>query len=119
MKSRRVGERIQDRHRDLARDETLAAGAELANMTRRLKTRVRQAVVSRLNLRASRLLVEIPENIVRVGEASSVLARAWTLNLRRIFENYFSKGYVVTDVLVGRDGDERRVFYLLEHNPPP
>ncbi len=117
VKRRRVQERIRSRHKTLKLVEALASGAEMANITERLRSGVRKTVASRLSLKRERLLVEIPESIVRVRESSLQLARSWTLNLRRIFENYFPKGYVATDVIVEGKGDGRRVFYLLERNP--
>ncbi len=59
-------------------------------------------------------MVEIPDNIVKVRDASLATANAWTLHVRGIFENYFLKGYAVTDVLVDESRGERRIFYLLE-----
>ena len=117
VKSWRVQERIRSRHKTMKLVEALASGAEIANITERLRSGVRKTVASRLSLKRERLLVEIPESIVRARESSLQLARSWTLNLRRIFENYFPKGYVATDVIVEGKGDGRRVFYLLERNP--
>ncbi|HEY5620430.1 MAG TPA: hypothetical protein VIK88_02095 [Candidatus Bathyarchaeia archaeon] len=117
VKSRRVLARIRSRHKALKLVVALASSAEMANITERLTFGVRRAVASRLNLKRERLLVEIPKSIVRVRESSLQLARSWTMNLRRVFENYFPKGYVATDVIVEGNGDGRRVFYLLERNP--
>ena len=61
-----------------------------------------------------RLLVEIPESVVRVRDVSLEASRAWTFCFRRIFEDYFRRGYVVTDVVVDGETRARRIFYLLE-----
>ena len=115
VESRRVVEKIRGKRKPLTLANVIAAGAEPANVTERLKPGVRRAVASQLQLKSERLLVEIPERIVRVREASQRLATEWTSNLRRIFERYFPRGYVASDVIVEKYGGERRVFYLLEH----
>ncbi len=117
IKSRRVKERIRRKHRPVSLAEALADGAEPVNSTRKIDSRNRRPSSPRLRLRGPRLLVEIPENIVRVRDASLATARAWTLHVRGIFENYFPKGYAVTDVLVDEERGGRRIFYLLESRP--
>ena len=111
--SRRVRKLLERGYLGLSLSELLDQGVEVVNETVK-KNGVRQPSQVRLGLRGRRLLVEIPENIVRVGDVSLVASRAWTLSFRRIFERYFGRGYVVTDVLVESGSGERRVFYLLE-----
>ncbi len=111
--SKRVRKLLEQGHRRLWVNELLDQGVELVNETMK-KSGVRQPSQVRLGLRGRRLLVEIPENIVRVGDLSLAVSRAWTMSFRRIFENYFGRGYVVTDVLVESGSGERKVFYLLE-----
>jgi len=93
--------------------ELLDQGIPVVNETVR-RSGVRLPSGARLGLRDGKLLVEIPESIVRVRDASLAGAGAWTLSFRRIFENYFGRGFVVTDVLVDSDSEERRVYYLLD-----
>lgn len=114
VNTRRVLERIRGKRKPLTLQSALATGAEPANVTEELSPGVRRIVRSRLNLNANRLLVEIPEDIVRVAEANPRLATSWTLTMRRICERYFSRGYVASDVVVEGSGDGRRVFYLFE-----
>jgi predicted GNAT superfamily acetyltransferase len=114
IKTRRVEKRIRGEHKPPSLAEALADGAEPANATEKIGSKNRGAVSSRLGLRGPRLLVEIPESIVRVRDASLAIAHAWTLHVRRIFESYFRRGYVATDVLADESRGERRVFYLLE-----
>jgi len=111
--SRRVRKLLERGYLGLSLSELLDQGVEVVNETVK-KNGVRQPSQVRLGLRGRRLLVEIPENIVRVGDVSLVASRAWTLSFRRIFERYFGRGYVVTDVLVESGSGARRVFYLLE-----
>ncbi len=113
VRSRRVRERLGPGYQRLSAVDLLDQGVQVVNETVVGKG-VRLPSLSRLGLRGRRVLVEIPESIVRVRDASLAGARAWTLSFRRIFENYFGRGYVVTDVLVDGEAGERRVFYLLE-----
>ncbi len=94
--------------------EAFVGGAEPVNVTEKMDSKTRRPTSARLDLRGPRLLVEIPESIVEVRDASLEAAKAWTFHVRRIFENYFRRGYVATDVIVDDDRRERRIFYLLE-----
>ena len=114
IKTRGVEERIRGEHKPPSLTEALADGAEPVNTTEKIDSKNRGPVSSRLGLRVPRLLVEIPESIVRVRDVSLATAHAWTLHVRRIFENYFRKGYTATDVLVDESLGDRRIFYLLE-----
>ncbi len=114
LKSKRVLDRIQGGGKLWSLGDVARRGAMLANETVRTRFGWRQAVVAHLGLMASRILVEIPESILRVRDSSLKISNDWTLNLRRIFEHYFKKGYAASNVLVKETGDERRVFYLLE-----
>ncbi len=114
IKTARVKERIRLGHKPPSLHEALADGAEPVNTTEKIDSKNRGPGSSRLGLRAPRLLVEIPDSIVRVRDASLATAHAWTLQLRRIFESYFRRGYVATDVLADESRGDGRIFYLLE-----
>ncbi len=111
--SKRVRKLLERGYRGLSPAELLDRGVEVVNETVK-KDGVRQPSRVRLGLRGRRLLVEIPESIVKVRDVSLAASRAWTMSFRRIFESYFGRGYVVTDVLVESGSGGRRVFYLLE-----
>ena len=111
IRSRRVRDALSGYSRIKSPNELIAEGAEPVNRTVEKMAGIRLPATARLGLRASLLLVEIPSNIVRVRDLSLAAASKWTLHVRRIFETYFRKGYVATDVFPDRDG---RVFYLLE-----
>jgi predicted GNAT superfamily acetyltransferase len=117
IKSRRVRQRIIDKVRPTSVMEMLERGAEPANLTSKAGSGVRSPVSARLRLQGSYLLVEIPRSIVRVRDVSLRAANSWTLHVRKIFENYFRKGYTVTDVVT--DNDEGRIFYVLESRLRP
>jgi predicted GNAT superfamily acetyltransferase len=113
VKSERVRERIEHCVVPGSLKERLFERAEPVNQTREIHSRLRVPSSARLNLREKILLVEIPSNIVRIRDASAKASNTWTLHARRIFENYFQKGYAVTDVAL--DNEESRVFYVLEN----
>ena len=114
IRSPRVRQSVSGLAQRLVLDRLLEEGVEVVNRTKVMKSGVRRTVRTRLGLRHGRLLVEVPESIVRVRDASREASRAWTLSFRRIFEHYFRRGYVVTNVVVDGDLNGRRTFYLLE-----
>jgi predicted GNAT superfamily acetyltransferase len=111
IKSKRVRERIRG-YRPASLAEILAEGAEPVNRTKNARHDQCLPVSARLGLGGPRLLVEIPRRIGMVRDVSLGASNSWTLHARRIFENYFARGFSVTDVIV--DNDEDRIFYLLE-----
>jgi predicted GNAT superfamily acetyltransferase len=66
-----------------------------------------------LNLRAPRLLVEIPPNTDAMRASALALARRWRLESRRIFQGYLAAGYRVDDFLPPSAATDGRCFYLL------
>ena len=69
-----------------------------------------------LNLRAPRLLVEIPPNTDPMRARTLPLARRWRLESRRIFERYLAAGYRVADFIPPSASTTGRCFYLLRRN---
>jgi predicted GNAT superfamily acetyltransferase len=57
------------------------------------------------------LLVEIPSDFPDLKAANLPLARDWRIYTREVFEDAFSKGYLVTDFVHGKG----RSFYVLTH----
>ncbi len=117
IRSKRVRDRLEKRWRRGLSPSFHKQGINIVNETRRGRGSVRMTLGAHLDLRDKRLLVEIPESIARVRDTSLNLARDWCLNFRKIFEHYFQRGYVTTDVSILEERGERRVFYLLEHSP--
>ena len=113
VNSKRVRERIRGSE-PTSLAELFAEGVEPVNRTKNTSYGQRLPVSARLRLKGPRLLVEIPRNITRVRDVSLSAANSWTLHARRIFENYFDRGFSVTDVIV--DNDEDRIFYLLNRS---
>ena len=113
IKSKRVRERIRG-HEPASLAELLAEGGEPVNRAMKTGYDQRLPASARLGLRGPRLLVEIPRNIGKIRDVSLGAANSWTLHARRIFENYFDRGFSVTDVIV--DNDEDRIFYVLNRS---
>ncbi len=114
IKSWRVRRRVEAGAGKSAVGEALKQDVPIVNRTERMRGGLRRPSRVRLGLKDLRLLVEIPESIVRVRDASLDASRAWALCYRRVFEHYFSRGYAATDVVLRREGEERRIFYMLE-----
>jgi predicted GNAT superfamily acetyltransferase len=60
------------------------------------------------------VLVEIPADFLTLKEINLELAKEWRLSSRRIFEDLFRSGYLVTD-FVHLPGKFPRSFYVLSH----
>jgi predicted GNAT superfamily acetyltransferase len=67
-----------------------------------------------MNLRSRRVLVEIPSDLDALKAKDLALARKWRSVTRKIFQNYFKRGYQITEFTTGLDQWERRGFYLLQ-----
>ena len=59
------------------------------------------------------VLVEIPQDIEKIKRENFQLAVDWRVKTRKIFESYFSRGYIAVDLLEFNTGDSKRVFYAL------
>lgn len=67
-----------------------------------------------LQLRESRLLVEIPANTDLMRADAVALAKRWRLQTREIFQHYLSGGYHVGSFFAqGKPPHETRCYYLL------
>lgn len=60
------------------------------------------------------LLVEIPADIEALRAADPVLAQAWGIHIRKIFEILFEQGYLITDFIY-LTGNPPRSFYVVSH----
>ena len=61
------------------------------------------------------LLIEIPPDIAKIKEQNAELAIAWRLQTRALFEEAFSKGYLVTDFIYLKEERFPRSYYVLSH----
>jgi predicted GNAT superfamily acetyltransferase len=122
VNSRRVNRRLSKKARtrlDLA--HFLSAGAEIVNPSQDGNKGL--PVPTEANLpptaidlgsSAPLLLVEIPADISAIREKDPHLALEWRLSIRKIFEELFARGYLVTD-FVHSSSPTARSFYVLSH----
>ena len=61
------------------------------------------------------ILAEIPADFLRLKEADFGLARDWRFFTREVFETAFAAGYIVTDYIFERSGEQPRSLYVLAH----
>src|SRR2546428_12627531 len=118
IRTRRVNNILHGKKKHPSVSHLRAGKAGLINETD-LEDQVRRPVKLNLNLNEDRLLFEIPSSIGTVQVQGLDLARQWTLHNRRAVEHYFGKKYIVTDVLLDREDDENRIYYLLERGFRP
>jgi predicted GNAT superfamily acetyltransferase len=60
------------------------------------------------------LLVEIPADFPALKTADPALVLKWRTSTRKLFEDLFARGYIVTD-FVHESGERPRSFYVLSH----
>ncbi|MER3601975.1 MAG: hypothetical protein C4339_04560 [Nitrososphaerota archaeon] len=114
IRSERVEASISGRRAASTLAELMSQGAKLVTKTRPLRSGMRAIISYGLDVEAPALLIEIPDNINALKEQSLEAAREWRRATREIFEHYFAKGYIATDLLSERAGATRRNYYLLE-----
>lgn len=78
-----------------------------------------RVVRANLALDAETLLLEIPAELQPLKAANLDLALDWRMKVRKAFETYLARGYLVTDFvsITARNG-ERRNRYLLQKSTP-
>ncbi len=74
----------------------------------------RRLVGLHLDVGAAMVWAEIPAYIEKLKEADMDAAVDWRRETRRLFQDYFARGYAITGMTRVGDGEERRVFYQLE-----
>lgn len=116
LKSKRVVDKEQNKSTKTNLKQLLSEGAEFANETETFEKGIRRVVKSNLNLNSDIILLEIPESIRKVKEASMNLAIDWSEKIRPPFLNYFNKEYIASDFISEIIEGERRNFYLLLKN---
>lgn len=86
--------------------------ADIVNKTEKVQN-FRRTVSFDLDLDSKKLLIEIPSDINAMKSKAIELAQEWRETTRKIFENYFSRGYTAYNVLSEVNDEERRTYYLL------
>ena len=113
--SSRVKSRINDARQPLDLANFLGAGAVKINPAELGEGNILQPAERTFPIENSIILVEIPSDIGRIKEYSVELAKDWRLQTREMFEEAFSKGYMVTDFVYLREERFPRSYYVLSH----
>jgi predicted GNAT superfamily acetyltransferase len=92
--------------------EKISSQADIVNPTR-LKKGMREITSMNFKCNNKNILLEIPDNIDIMKKKKKKLAQKWRKDVRKLFENYFSKGYTAYNVISEIDEGVRRTFYLL------
>ena len=74
----------------------------------------RRLVGLHLDIGAAMVWAELPAYIEKLKEADLDAAVDWRRQTRRLFQNYFARGYAITGMTRVGEGEQRRVFYQLE-----
>ncbi len=113
VKSNRVLKRISGKY-TLKKLSEITSEAGIVNETNVDENGFRVIKKLNLDLNNNVLLVEIPEDINKIKSVKMSLAIDWRIKTRRIFEEYFKKGYIITDFISERYKNMRRNFYVLK-----
>jgi predicted GNAT superfamily acetyltransferase len=110
-------ERVQQRH-DRAVAEPLGVDSPIANTCTGV-TGDRHITAIDLNLDASIIRVEIPNDLQAIKKTNMALAQDWRLKTRDLFEAYFARGYEAIDFVRAGEvwGPARAAhnWYVLQH----
>jgi predicted GNAT superfamily acetyltransferase len=111
--SARAKSRLPDGSRELDLAHFLDSGARMVNRAAINSDLLSVPSTKVLRLEGQLLLAEIPADFHRLQSVDLELALAWRLQTRAIFEEAFSRGYVVTDFVYPKAESVPRSYYLL------
>jgi predicted GNAT superfamily acetyltransferase len=114
INSSRVNRRLEQGVTPFDFQQLLADNAAVANRTEQTNDLLK-VVGYDLNLSNPTVLVEIPDDIQRIGDCDRNVALDWRLCTRRIFESYMGQNYIVVDFLSEMQAGQRRNYYVLQH----
>ena len=113
--SPRVKSRIKGSRESLDLANFLGAGAVKINPAQLGSADLLYPAEKILPLEDLILLIEIPPDITEIKERDAELAIRWRLHTRALFEEAFSKGYLVTDFIYLKEERDPRSYYVLSH----
>lgn len=113
--SNRVVERMKGQRGALDLAHFIAGGARNVNPATLGSDDFPRPSESAALLEGTVLLIEIPPDITALRKHDADLALAWRAHTRELFENAFSKGYLVTDFIYLRGEKIPRSYYVLSH----
>jgi predicted GNAT superfamily acetyltransferase len=113
--SSRVKSRIRGSRESLDLANFLGAGAVKINPAQLGSGDLLYPAEKTLPMEDMILLIEIPPDITKIKECNAELAIGWRLHTRALFEEAFSKGYLVTDFIYLKEERYPRSYYVLSH----
>ena len=111
--SNRVKQRIGGERKRLSFESYMAADMLILNPTRANEAGLPKMIGESFDPSSVICLVEIPSNFQVIKTKDIELAREWKRQVRRVLENAFSNGYLITDFVFENVGDRPRAFYVL------
>jgi predicted GNAT superfamily acetyltransferase len=109
-----VATRLSAKRGSLSLDAYLSGGATLINETTLDQDGFPVPPGDYLESSSQIVLVEIPVDFQAIKKHNMALAQSWRIHGRRLFEDYFQKGYLATDFVRHKDDEGRaRSFYSL------
>lgn len=115
IRSNRVVERMEGQRGALDLAHFIAGGAHNVNPAALGKDNFPRPSTSDTELEGSVLLLEIPPDISALRKHDDDLALAWRTHTRALFEEAFSKGYLITDFVYLKGEKIPRSYYVLSH----
>jgi predicted GNAT superfamily acetyltransferase len=113
--SSRVKSRIKGSRESLDLANFLGAGAVKINPAHLGSGDLLYPAEKILPMKELILLIEIPPDITQIKERNAELAIGWRLHTRALFEEAFSRGYLVTDFIYLKEERFPRSYYVLSH----
>ncbi|OGO20003.1 MAG: hypothetical protein A2Z14_16565 [Chloroflexi bacterium RBG_16_48_8] len=113
--SARVKSRLKGSRRTLDLANFLGAGAVKINPAQLGADHLLQPAEKILPMEDRIILVEIPPEITLIKERDAEISRSWRMQTRMLFEEAFSKGYLVTDFIYLREERFPRSYYVLSY----
>lgn len=74
--------------------------------------------IQNTHFKQENLMLEVPTSFQQIKNQSLETALSWIHQTRAFFQSAFSEGYVVTEFVSEKNGDQRRNFYILQKKDP-
>ncbi len=116
--NRRVEERIFGSRSALTLNHYLEAETAILNASMMSADGLLLPAEKTLAPSGSLVLLEIPAQYRVIEASNEQLAVAWRLHVRKVFQQMFARGYIVTDFLTEQHEGRERSFYLLGYDGP-
>lgn len=114
--SNRVKGKMSRKRAPLSFEAYVNGGALPVNMAGRLENGLPTPPEGYKQSDANMLMVEIPSDFQEIKQQDMPLAKAWREHTREIFEDYFDRYYLITDMVrYQKKGEYDRSYYVLSN----